>query len=276
MRPSDDQRIEQQVDNALAEHMQPGEAGNSLDRESFLSRYPDLRQQLSELLAVADWIELLSGSRRAAVAQAGTVDVSHDALAAAAADDSQLTQLYVADVPTGIVPESSTPQAVSSGPLSLPGLPCMFGDYLLERVLGRGGMGVVYFGRQVQLDRPVAIKMIRSGTLASHVEVQRFYAEARSAARLDHPNIVTVHQCGEIDGHRYFSMDYVAGADLSKLIESAPLDACRAARYVRDAARAIQYAHERGIVHRDLKPNGFRCCIGHPRLHVSRTGRWAG
>ncbi len=135
-----------------------------------------------------------------------------------------------------------------------PLLPCRFGEYVLERVLGRGGMGVVYFGRQVQLERPVAIKMIRSGALASHEEVMRFYSEARSAARLDHPNIVTVYQCGECEGHRYFSMDFVPGSDLSRMIEAGPLEPKRAARYVRDVARAIQYAHDRGILHRDLKP----------------------
>ena len=138
--------------------------------------------------------------------------------------------------------------------MSQPVLPCRFGEYVLERVLGRGGMGVVYFGRQIHLDRPVAIKMIRSGALASQEEVQRFYAEARSAAKLDHPNIVTVYQCGEHDGHHYFSMDYVAGTDLSRLTQDAPLDCKLAARYVRDAARAIQYAHDQGILHRDLKP----------------------
>ncbi len=142
----------------------------------------------------------------------------------------------------------------SASDLSHPALPCRFGDYILERVLGRGGMGVVYLGRQINLDRPVAIKMIRSGALASQEEVQRFYAEARSAAKLDHPNIVTVYQCSEQDGHHYFSMDYVDGTDLSHLITEGPLDCKTAARYVRDVARAIQYAHDRGILHRDLKP----------------------
>lgn len=137
---------------------------------------------------------------------------------------------------------------------SQPALPCRFGDYVLERVLGRGGMGVVYFGRQVQLERPVAVKMIRSGALASSEEVARFYSEARSAARLDHPNIVTVYQCGECQGHHYFSMDYVDGTDLARMVQTTPLTCKQAARYVRDVARAIQYAHDRGILHRDLKP----------------------
>lgn len=254
MRSSDDQSIEQQVDDALAEYMQKCAAGERPDRESFLLLHPDLRERLSELLSAPDWAEQLSGRRNVDGPPAASEEETCDAAVASAGDDSQATQAFVADFTGGVTPEASPPQGASSGQFSLPILPCHFGEYLLERVLGRGGMGVVYFGRQVQLDRPVAIKMIRSGVLASHNEVLRFYAEARSAAQLDHPNIVTVHQCGAVDGHRYFSMDYVAGTDLSKLIESAPLDTRRAARYVRDAARAIQYAHERGIVHRDLKP----------------------
>ncbi len=111
-----------------------------------------------------------------------------------------------------------------------------------------------YAGHQTHLDRPVAIKMIRSGALASSEEVQRFTPKARSAAKLDHPNIVTVYQCGEHSGHHYFSMDLVVGTDLAKLLQDGPMEPRRAARYVRDVAQAIQYAHQRGILHRDLKP----------------------
>jgi TRAP transporter TAXI family solute receptor len=133
-------------------------------------------------------------------------------------------------------------------------LPYRFGDYILERVLGRGGMGVVYLAFQVQLERRVAIKMIRSGALASDDEVNRFYTEARSAASLTHPSIVTVYHCGEHDGHHYFSMDFIPGTDLAKRIVSGPMTPMEAVRYVRDVARAIDYAHQQGVVHRDLKP----------------------
>lgn len=135
-----------------------------------------------------------------------------------------------------------------------PTLPCRFGDYVLEKVLGRGGMGVVYLAHQMKLERPVAIKMIRSGCLAGEEEIHRFYAEARSAARLDHPNIVSVHQCGEIDGHHFFSMDYILGVDLARRINEGPLPPITSAVYARDIARTIAYAHSQGVLHRDLKP----------------------
>ncbi|MCA9180607.1 MAG: protein kinase [Planctomycetales bacterium] len=296
MLPSDDQPLELQVDAALAEYLQKCDAGELPDRDHFLTRHPELREQLAELLSAADWIEQLAGPRLADIAQVhadspqsfkyhdvslSTVDCdpkltiqpfaqmgggpncdgptaepmrpgrtpSELGTAPPSSDDDTLLQYRA-----GLSFEVSAPADRAKSRFSQPFLPCQFGDYLLERVLGRGGMGVVYYGRQLQLDRPVAIKMIRAGALASQGEVLRFYAEARSAARLDHPNIVTVYQCGECDGHRFFSMDYVAGEDLAKMIASGPLECKRAARYVRDAARAIQYAHQRGILHRDLKP----------------------
>jgi TRAP transporter TAXI family solute receptor len=115
-------------------------------------------------------------------------------------------------------------------------------------------MGVVYLATQTALNREVAVKMIRSGALASDDEVDRFYREARSVAKLTHPSIVTIYHCGESNGHHYFSMDYIPGTDLSKILVEGPLGAMRAVKYVMDVARAIHYAHSYGVVHRDLKP----------------------
>jgi len=135
-----------------------------------------------------------------------------------------------------------------------PTLPFELGDYLLERVIGRGGMGVVYLAVQRNLDRKVAVKMIRSGALASEAEVTRFYIEAKAAAALEHQNIVSIYQFGHLAGHHYFSMELVPGTDLAKKIKESPLTPRDAARYVRDVARAIHHAHQRGVLHRDLKP----------------------
>jgi WD40 repeat protein/serine/threonine protein kinase len=126
--------------------------------------------------------------------------------------------------------------------------------YDIEEVLGRGGMGVVYLARQRGLNRRVALKMIRDGALASGQELARFRGEAQAVARLQHPNIVQIYEIGEHAGRPYFSLEYLAGGSLDKLLAGKPLPAHEAAALVETLARAVHYAHQHGIIHRDLKP----------------------
>ncbi|HLH56327.1 MAG TPA: protein kinase, partial [Verrucomicrobiae bacterium] len=128
------------------------------------------------------------------------------------------------------------------------------GGYELLGEIGRGGMGVVYRARQAGLGREVALKVLAAGPYADAVDVASFRAEAASAAALRHPGIVTVFEVGEADGHPYFSMELVQGTTLASLTAGGPLEARRAARYVRSVAEAVGAAHARGILHRDLKP----------------------
>ncbi len=132
-----------------------------------------------------------------------------------------------------------------------------FGKYELIAEVGRGGMGVVYRARQIDLDRIVAIKMILSSHLASADQVDRFYAEARAAARLRHPNIVGMYEVGEHRGQHFFAMEFVDGPSLAQKLKAGPLDPTAAARCVLIVARAIQYLHTQGLVHRDLKPSNI-------------------
>src|SRR6185369_1831533 len=97
-----------------------------------------------------------------------------------------------------------------------------FGKYQLLEEIARGGMGIVYKARHTGLDSVVAVKLIRSGVLATPTDVERFQREAKTAAKLRHPNIVTIHDIGEQDGQHYFSMDYVAGASLAELARTRP------------------------------------------------------
>ncbi len=131
------------------------------------------------------------------------------------------------------------------------------GEYSLQRELGRGGMGIVYLARDVQLDRDVAIKTLPS-QLASEATRARFLREARTAAGLSHPHIVPIHRVGEARGIVYFVMAYVEGETLGERLRTrGPLPPADAARVLREVAWALAYAHGRGIVHRDVKPDNI-------------------
>jgi eukaryotic-like serine/threonine-protein kinase len=133
--------------------------------------------------------------------------------------------------------------------------------------LGRGGMGVVYKARQVGLDRVVALKMILAGAHAGADERARFRREAEAVARLQHPDIVQVHEVGEQEGRPYFSMEFLEGGSLARKLGGIPLPARQAAEVVRRLAEAVHYAHQRGVVHRDLKPaNVLLTADGTPKI----------
>lgn len=130
--------------------------------------------------------------------------------------------------------------------------------YTVERELGRGGMGRVYLARQLSLDRPVALKVMSKRWAADPVFVARFTREAFAAAQLSHPNIVQIHDIGEADGARFFSMEYVRGRSLADIIrEQGKLDPETAVGYVLQAARGLKHAHDRGMIHRDVKPDNL-------------------
>ncbi len=142
-----------------------------------------------------------------------------------------------------------------------------FGDYELIQEVARGGMGVIYKAHQRSLGRIVAIKVLSSGEFASPEYVRRFRAEAAAAARLQHPNIVAIHEVGQHEGIRYFSMDFVEGPNLSQLQAGRSLPPQRAAAYLKTLAETIQYAHQQGILHRDLKPSNVLIDpFGEPRI----------
>jgi Protein kinase domain len=133
-------------------------------------------------------------------------------------------------------------------------LPEQLGGYTILAELGRGGMGVVYKAKHLQLGRVVALKMILSGAHARPTDLARFQTEAEAIARLQHPNIVQVHEVGEHEGKPFFSLEFCAGGSLDQKLKGTPLPPVDAARLLETLARAMQAAHEKNVIHRDLKP----------------------
>lgn len=147
------------------------------------------------------------------------------------------------------------------------------GRYSLERVLGRGGMGIVYLAHEVALDRPVALKLLPPEMAAQEDVRDRFLLEARTAAKLSHPNIVPIFAVDQVDEFVFFVMALVEGETLGERVRSrGPLSDAEATRLMREVAWALAYAHLQGVVHRDVKPDNILLEVGTGRALVTDFG----
>ncbi len=164
------------------------------------------------------------------------------------------------DGATSPSPADRRQHELSSGPPSIPG-------YDIIGELGRGGMGVVFKAWHVPSKRFVALKMILTGADATETRRKRFRVESEAASRLAHPNIIQVHDVGEIDGHPFFALEFCGGGSLAKKLAGSPMLPQTAALLVEKLARAVSVAHAQQIIHRDLKPaNILLSSDGEPKI----------
>jgi eukaryotic-like serine/threonine-protein kinase len=264
-----------EFDEALAEYLLALESGDRAAQTAVLHAHPEYAGRLQEFLRThAQMNELFQAETAASSAwiEASTVanfvppTSASDSVLKAAAGRSQAAAVKPPQA-GGAEAEPATPgrgqrSADSSTVWSLSRLseqeyPIGFGDYELLGEIGRGGMGVVFKGKHRSLGRVVALKVIRSGELASEEELHRFRAEAAATAAVKHPSIVPIYEVGELRGLIYFTMAYVEGQDLTSLIRQRELTPREAARIACKIAGAIDAAHREGIVHRDLKPSNI-------------------
>ncbi|XZE53011.1 serine/threonine-protein kinase [Planctomycetaceae bacterium SH139] len=214
--------------------------GEAVDREELIKQHPDLAHSLHAFFANHDRLRDLAGgadpTTSAGVGSSGPKRTSAGGALEATTLGSVDEELGAGERPV-ICAQTRH-----------------FGDYELLDEIARGGMGVVYRARQVNLNRIVALKMILAGRLASQEDVKRFRVEAEAAAHLDHPGIVPIYDISSVDGQYYYTMGFVEGVRLDQLSIEELRDPRRAARIVKQLAEAVEYAHKHGIVHRDLKP----------------------
>jgi outer membrane protein assembly factor BamB/predicted Ser/Thr protein kinase len=217
------------LERVLAEYIEAAERGGDIRLDAWLARYPQFAGELREFAADRERM-----SKWAAAASPG---VNQPTVIGAVAKTSEVSEDF------GSRKADPMPPRVR-----------YFGDYELLEEIARGGMGVVYRARQVNLKRIVALKMILVGQLAHDDDVRRFRAEAQAAAKLEHPHIVPIFEIGEHEGQHYFSMAYIDGESLAHRVSRGVLPPREAAEILHKAARAIAFAHVEGVVHRDLKP----------------------
>jgi serine/threonine-protein kinase len=135
--------------------------------------------------------------------------------------------------------------------------PTRLGPFAILGKIGRGGMGVVFRARDEKLGRVVALKVLPENFADDAERRKRFFREARFAASINHPNVATVHEVGEVDGRIYIAMELIEGSTLREKLAAGPLPAAEAVRIARDVVRAVSRAHSGGIAHRDLKPDNI-------------------
>lgn len=232
------------ISGVIAAYLEAIDAGRRPEPQQLLDRYPQLADELRDFLATQEQLEELGQPLRQACSPAPVIRLPLE---------ERTLPPNASEPPTWTLPESSG----AAGPLPGPNHVHYFGDYELQREIARGGMGVVYRARQVSVNRPVALKMILAGRLATAADVRRFHDEAEAAASLDHPHIVPIYEVGQHQGQHYYSMKLVDGAGLNQCLPRFKEDPSATARLMAAVASAVHHAHQRGILHRDLKPGNI-------------------
>ena len=168
--------------------------------------------------------------------------------------------------------DAERPPAPAQGSGSDPLVGKHIDHFEIRGVLGEGGMGRVYLGHDLSLNRPVALKLLRHELAQNPTLIKRLVDEARAQARLQHPNVVTIYHIGHFEGAPYFVMEYVRGKTLAEVLEkNGPIPWGEATDYVIQTARALATAQARGMIHRDVKPSNILLCeaaTGVPRAEI--------
>lgn len=217
---------DQRLGELINEFFDRREGGEDLSQEDFIAEHSEHADALREHLVGLDLLEGLGAS------SVGRTLPGDDLLPARGSSAEAWA------------PDSGPPQPEIQG-------------YEVHKLIGRGGMGLVYKATHLPTKRNVALKLLLEGPLASEQAKRRFEREIAVAAQLKHPNIIPIYDSGASNGRMYYAMDYVRGLSLSEYLEAHELDIPARLRLFQDISKAVLHAHQRGVVHRDLKPSNF-------------------
>ncbi len=227
--PDRDNTRRQKLDDVIGAFLVALASGQNPNPAEWLARHPDLCPELAEFFADRERLDdLVEPLMAAPPQQAAAPTVSMPAEQSGTSDSSPQTAPGNTEDDRG--PALDPDDDGASIVLPQGTRVRYFGDYELQEVLGEGGMGIVYKARQLSLNRPVALKMIKAARFASDDEVRRFQNEAEAVARLDHPNIVPIFEVGRFEDQHYFSMKLIGGESLDKRLKDYVADPRRAAR----------------------------------------------
>lgn len=253
-------QAQQQLDEILAELMRAIDAGQAIDSRQWLARYPEFAVELHEFFAQQERVEKLVGPLRHLAAKALHVRCPHCRNPIELLDDAVLAEISCPSC-------GSSFSLVGDGTAShyQPGERTVGHFQLLDRV-GVGQFGTVWKALDTKLDRMVAIKIPRNSQQEGS-QVELFLRDARAAAQLKHPNIVSVHEVGKQDDRVYIVSDFIQGATLKEWMAAKQLTPTEISELCVKIAKALHHAHEAGVIHRDLKPSNIMMDVhGEPHL----------
>ncbi|MDP6558295.1 MAG: serine/threonine-protein kinase [Pirellulaceae bacterium] len=240
---------QQQFDEILADLMRAIDAGESVDMDRWITAHPEFTVELREFFVKHERVEKLVRPLRQAAANVLHVRCPHCHNPIELLDQAPLSDISCPSC-------GSSFSLIGDDTLSRDPSAKSFGHFeLLDRV-GIGQFGSVWKARDTKLDRTVAIKIPRNGRMDS-AQTEMFLRDARAAAQLKHPNIVSVHEVGKQDDTVYIVSDFVQGATLKEWTEAKRLAPREAAELCVKIAKALHHAHEAGVIHRDLKPGNI-------------------
>jgi serine/threonine-protein kinase len=262
---------EQQIEAQVEQFLERLQAGETPDRTALAAAHPYLAPLLDRRLALVERMFHAAQAARSAAPQAGLPERAIHLKCPHCGNRIQLVEPQSAEITCHNCGSTFHVEPAATADYQPEPVPATIGKFQVLALLGRGAFGTVYKARDPELDRVVAVKVPRAGSVGMSEEEWRFFREAQCAAHLRHPGIVRMYEIGQDGDRKYIVSDYIDGLTLADLLTGNRPSFPDAARLVTEVAEALDYAHRQKVIHRDIKPSNILLdAAGRP--HVADFG----